>query len=316
MGQLEERVAIVTGAGRGLGRDHALYLAGRGARVVVNDIGVTATGGSLADGVVDEITAAGGQAVASDHDVSDWQAAAELVNTAVSEFGELHVLVNNAGIVRDRTLARMSEREWDDVLRVNLKGHAAPTAHALAYWRLRAKETGAPVSASVVHTTSIGGLMGNFGQANYTAAKLGVVGLSLTAALEGTRIGVRSNAIAPSARTPLTATTGSPVDIDVSTPEGGGFDFWDPGNVSPVVGWLAETDCSVSGQILQIAGNRLMVFSMPSAVHEMTTEGRWTSAALSRCVPDAAAPLPDIADFLTLQAEHAREGSGSSACSP
>lgn len=305
MQRLSGRVAIVTGAGRGLGRSHALRLAGEGARVVVNDVGVDDAGESSAERVVAEILEAGGQAVADLHDVSRWDGAAELVDAALTAFGELHVLVNNAGIVRDRTLARMSEQEWDDVVRVNLKGHAAPTAHALSHWRRQAK-SGRPVRASVVHTTSVAALMGNFGQANYAAAKLGVLALSLAVALEGARMGVRSNAIAPSARTPTVLA--NPTGLDVRPPSDSRFDYWDPGNVSPVVAWLAEDDCTLSGQILQVAGNGLRMFAMPHVTCELTTIGRWTRDDLERQVTDAAMPLPDITDFLAELAEQGADG--------
>jgi NAD(P)-dependent dehydrogenase (short-subunit alcohol dehydrogenase family) len=307
MQRLSGRVAIVTGAGRGLGRSHALCLAGEGAQVVVNDVGVDHTGRPLAECVAQEIVGAGGSAIADTHDISQWDGASAVIERALATFGDLHVLVNNAGIVRDRTLARMSEAEWDDVIRVNLKGHAAPSAHALRHWRSRAKQAGQPVRASIVHTTSVAGLMGHFGQANYAAAKLGVVALSLTIALEGAAIGVRSNAIAPSARTPTVLE--NPTGLDVLPPSDGSFDYWDPANVSPVVAWLAEAECTLSGQVLQVAGNALKLFSMPTPSGELTTEGRWTLDELARQVPDAAPTLPDIGAFLAELAEQgARRG--------
>lgn len=305
MQRLSGRVAIVTGAGRGLGRSHAIHLAGEGAKVVVNDVGVDDTGRRLAERVVEEIVEGGGDAVADAHDVSDWDGAAELVDRALTAFGDLHVLVNNAGIVRDRTLARMSEAEWDDVVRVNLKGHAAPTVHALGHWRRQAKE-GREVRASIVHTTSVAGLMGHFGQGNYAAAKLGVVALSLTAALEGAPMGVRSNAVAPSARTPTVLE--NPAGLDVSPPSDGSFDYWDPANVSAVVAWLAEADCTLSGQVLQVAGNGLRIFTMPTVARELSTVGRWTRDELAREVPAAATSLPDIRRFLAELAGQGADG--------
>jgi NAD(P)-dependent dehydrogenase (short-subunit alcohol dehydrogenase family) len=275
MGRLDGRVAIVSGAGRGLGRAHALCLAAQGAAVVVNDRGVAldGSGGTLtpAEEVVGEIRAAGGCAVASGHDVSSWEESRALVELAVTTFGDLHVLVNNAGILRDRTLANLTEAEWDDVIRVHLKGHAAPTRHAMAYWRERARVAGHPVRASVIHTSSLAGIAGNFGQAGYSAAKLGVVALSRVVALEGERIGVRSNAVSPSARTRL---AGGP------EPRPGEFDARDPANVSPLVAWLAEAECPANAQFYQVYGSRLLVLSMPTIVHDLRTDGRWTPEAL------------------------------------
>jgi NAD(P)-dependent dehydrogenase (short-subunit alcohol dehydrogenase family) len=285
MSRLDGRVAIVTGAGSGLGREHALFLAGQGASVLVNDLGGTVHGegrdSTAAQAVADEIVAAGGMAVPSGHDVSDWNEASDMVQAALDAFGELDVLVNNAGILRDRTMANMTEAEWDAVIRVHLRGHAAPTQHALAHWRDRAKD-GKPVTASVVHTTSIAGFVGNFGQANYSAAKAAVLGLSAVVALEGPRYGVRSNAVSPSARTRLTlAVPGA--EAELRPPEDPKeFDRLHPGNVSPLIGWLAEAECPANGQVFHISGSRLLVMSMPSIVHDLRTEGRWTLAELDR----------------------------------
>jgi NAD(P)-dependent dehydrogenase (short-subunit alcohol dehydrogenase family) len=274
MGRLDDRVVIVTGAGRGLGRAHALRLAEEGATVIVNDIGaeLDGSGGSTspAQQVVDEIVRSGGRAIANFDDISDWEQAGRLVQHAIDTYGDLHALVNNAGNLRDRTLANMSESEWDDVVRVHLKGHAAPTHHALAYWRGLAK-AGREVRASVVHTTSVAGLAGNFGQANYSAAKLGIVALSRVVAMEGARIGVRSNAVSPSARTRL-----------IQGPEApeGQFDPRDPANVSPLVAWLCEAGCPANGQIFQVYGSRLYLFSMPTIIRELDGQGRWTPERL------------------------------------
>jgi NAD(P)-dependent dehydrogenase (short-subunit alcohol dehydrogenase family) len=281
-GALEGRVVIVTGAGRGLGRAHALYLASQGARVLVNDLGGDVHGQGAdptpAQRVVAEITAGGGEAAVSGHDVSDWEEARRMVAQAVEAFGRLDVLVNNAGILRDRTLANMTEAEWDAVIRVHLKGHAAPSAHALAHWRDRSK-AGEDVKASVIHTTSVAAFAGSVGQANYSAAKAAVLALSRVISLEAARYGVRSNAVSPSARTRITTgkEDGGPV------PEG--FDEMDPGNVSPVIGWLAERDCPADSQIFHVSGSRLIVLSMPPIVHELRTEGRWTRDALARQLP-------------------------------
>ena len=297
-GRLAGRVAVVTGAGRGLGRSHALYLASHGAAVVVNDKGGDVHGRGSdrtpAETVVEEIVAAGGRAVASAHDVSDWEEASDLIAAAVQQFGDLHVLVNNAGILRDRTLANMSETDWDDVIRVHLKGHAAPTRHALAYWRGRAKG-GADVAASVIHTTSIAAFAGNFGQANYSAAKSAVLGLSQVVAMEGERFGVRSNAVSPSARTRITVADPHPGAVPAD------FDPFDPANVSPLIGWLSERDCPATAQVFHTYGNRVIVVAMPSVVHDLRTEGRWTAEELDRQLTPALAVPTRLEDFLDVR---------------
>lgn len=282
----------MTGAGRGLGRAHALALASGGAAIIVNDLGGDVHGqgrdSSPAEHVVAEVTARGGRAVVSHHDVSDWSQANELVELALETFGDLHVLVNNAGILRDRTLAKMEETEWDAVLRVHLKGHAATIRHAVAYWRAQAK-TGQVVRASVVNTTSVAGFAGNFGQAAYAAAKLGIVGLSRVAALEGARYGVRSNAVSPSARTRLEESL---------QPATGEFDAFDPANVSPLVAWLAEADCPATAQIFQIYGDRLVVVGMPAPVHYLKNGARWTPETLDAVLPNRLLVPPRIDQFV------------------
>src|ERR1700728_3690233 len=236
MGALDGRVAIITGAGRGIGREHALLFATEGAKVVVNDLG----GGedrSAAEQVVDEITEMGGEAIANAEDVADWEAGKRLVEAAVETFGDLHVLVNNAGILRDRVLANMTEDEWDSVMRVHLKGHFVPTRHAAAYWRERTK-AGKEVKGSVINTSSTSGLLGNPGQANYGAAKAGIAAFTVIAAQELSRYGVRVNAIVPAARTRMTENTPGLSDV-VKAPDSGAFDVWNPANVSPLVAYLA-----------------------------------------------------------------------------
>ena len=239
------RVAIVTGAGRGLGREHALLLASEGAAVVVNDLG-GGTDGSGSDvtpaqSVVDEIVGAGGRAVVNTDDVSDWEGAGRLVSQAVDEFGRLDVLINNAGVLRDRMLVNMSEDEWDVVMRVNAKGHAAPLHHAAAYWRQQAK-AGETVRASVINTASPSALFANVGQTNYGAAKMAVTGLTMIAAKELASYGVRVNVIAPAARTRLTGDgSGSERDPDE-------FDRMDPANVAPWVAYLASERCTITGR--------------------------------------------------------------------
>jgi NAD(P)-dependent dehydrogenase (short-subunit alcohol dehydrogenase family) len=298
---LDQRVVVVTGSGRGLGRAHALLLGSLGASVVVNDVGADVSGEgadtSPARQVVEEIVGAGGRAVVSGHDVADWSQAEELIALAVETYGDLHGLVNNAGILRDRTLANLTEAEWDAVIRVHLKGHAATTAHAMAYWRTQSK-AGRPVQASIVHTTSIAAFGGNFGQANYTAAKSGIIGLSRVAALEGERYGVRSNAVSPSARTRLGLQSPRAVETLAAPPEESAFDRFDPANVSPLVAWLLTADCPANAQVFQSDGNRVGIVQMPTIVHELHANGRWTVDALAEELPAHLLRPPQLGDFL------------------
>jgi len=255
------RVVIVTGAGRGLGREHALEFARQGAAVVVNDLGVARDGGGSADegpahDVVREIGSLGGQAVASDHDIASPDGAAALVATAVEEFGRLDALVNNAGFLRDRMLVNLGEDEWDAVMRVHLKGHFLPLKNAAAYWRAETK-AGRPVDARVVNTTSGAGLYGNVGQANYAAAKAGIVGLTVVAAAELARYGVTVNAIAPAARTRMTEELFTDM---MAAPEAGGFDVMAPENVAPLVTWLGSAESrGVTGRVFEVKGGEICV---------------------------------------------------------
>ena len=256
-GLCEGRVAIVTGAGRGLGRAHALELARQGARVVVNDVGAALDGVGRSDQpareVVAAIRAAGGQAVANAEDVADWEGAARLVHRALDAFGRLDVLVTNAGFLRDRMLVAMTEADWDDVVRVHLKGHLAPLRHAAAYWRERSK-AGEPVAARVVTTSSGAGLLGSVGQGNYSAAKGGIATLTVVAAAELARYGVTVNGIAPVARTRMTARTFA----DRMAPVASGFDPMAPENVSPLVAWLAsEESVHVTGRVFEVEGSSI-----------------------------------------------------------
>src|SRR4051812_48803833 len=219
MGLMDGRVAIITGAARGLGLEHARLFAQQGARVVVNDLG------DAAEEAAAELRASGFEAIANTDDIADWKGGQALIETAVSAFGRLDVLVNNAGILRDRVLVNMAEEEWDDIMRVHLKGHFVPTRFAAAYWREQAK-AGAEVDASIVHTSSTSGLLGNPGQTNYGAAKAGIGSFSIICAQELGHYGVRSNCIVPAARTRLTEAT--PGLGDVVAPPADGFDVWDP----------------------------------------------------------------------------------------
>ena len=280
MGHLDGRVAVITGAGRGIGREHALLFAREGAMVVVNDRGGAGDGSGSDAGpaqqVVDEITAAGGKAVANTDDVASWDGAAALVEQAVGEFGDLHVLVNNAGILRDAFLAGMDEKQWDDVIAVHLKGHAAPLHHAAAYWKAQTK-AGVAVDGSVVNTSSASGtFMPNAGQANYGAAKAGIAALTLVAADELERVGVRVNAIAPIARTRLTlATPGMGALFAAEVPEGE-FDAFDPSNISPLVAWLASSDCALTGKVFAVQGGGISELAGWHDIRTIESEGPWT----------------------------------------
>jgi NAD(P)-dependent dehydrogenase (short-subunit alcohol dehydrogenase family) len=276
MGALDGRVAIITGAGRGLGREHALLFASEGAKVVVNDLGgdMHGEGGdpSAAMEVVQEIKDAGGEAVVNGDNVADWKGAERLIEQAVDTFGELHVLVNNAGILRDRVIINMTEEEWDSVINVHLKGHFAPTRHAAVYWRNCAK-AGQTMQASIIHTTSTSGLFANPGQANYDAAKSGIATFSQVCAKELTRYGVRSNAIAPGARTRLTEATPGLGDA-VKAPDEG-FDVWHPANVSPLVAYLATADCPVTGECFMVQGGKVQRVQGWKPAQVIEKDDRW-----------------------------------------
>ena len=277
MGHLDGRVAIITGAGRGIGREHALLFASEGAKVVVNDLGsARSSGGDDAVGeVVSEVRALGAEAVANYDDVADWEGGKRLVQTALDAFGDLHVLVNNAGILRDRYLVNMTEQEWDEVVQVHLKGHFAPLRHAAAYWRDQVK-AGRPVSASVINTSSTSGLFGNPGQANYGAAKAGIGALTVIAAAELARYGVRVNGIAPAARTRLTEATPGLGEIVAAPDDPARFDEWDPANVAPVVAWLASEACSVTGRMLYVFGGTIAPMSGWTRALGISRPERWT----------------------------------------
>jgi NAD(P)-dependent dehydrogenase (short-subunit alcohol dehydrogenase family) len=288
LGALDGRVAIITGAGRGLGREHALLFASEGARVVVNDLGGAADGTgddrSAAEQVVDEIRAFGGEAVTSGDDVASWDGAQRLIDTAVETFGDVHVLVNNAGNLRDRMLVNMSEEDWDAVIHVHLKGHFLPTRLAAGYWREQVKQ-GKTVNASIVNTSSTSGLLGNPGQSNYGAAKAGIAAFTVIAAQELARYGVRVNAIAPAARTRLTEQTPGLGDIVKAPRDAAKFDVWHPANVSPLVAYLATADCPLTGRVLFVQGGQVRVFQNWSRAGELDKKDRWTVEELAKQLP-------------------------------
>jgi NAD(P)-dependent dehydrogenase (short-subunit alcohol dehydrogenase family) len=285
-GLCEDRVVIVTGAGRGIGRAHALAFAREGARVVVNDVGAALDGSGASGGpaqqVVDEIRAAGGQAVANTDDVADWDGAARLVSTAIEAFGRLDVLVNNAGFLRDRMLVNLAEDEWDAVIRVHLKGHFAPLRHAAAYWRAEVK-AGRVADARVINTSSGAGLQGSVGQGNYSAAKAGIAGLTLVAAAELARYGVTVNAIAPAARTRMTERTFAET---MATPDGG-FDAMAPENVSPLVVWLGSGRSSkITGRVFEVEGGRVSLADGWRHGPSADRGARWEPGELGPVVED------------------------------
>ena len=297
---------IVTGGGRGLGREHALLFARLGANVVVNDNGSASDGSaaeqSPADEVVAEIEAIGGRAVAHAGSVSDWDSAAAMVDLAVETFGGLDVLVNNAGILRDRFTVNMSEAEWDAVMNVHLKGHFCPLRHASAYWREQSK-LGKPVNAAVVNTSSPSGLRGNPGQLNYAAAKAGIAAMTQVASRELERYGVRVNAIAPVARTRLTlASPEFATNLEVAD---GDFDEWDPANVSPLVAWLAAPDCRLSGQVFIVVGGHIGWQQGWSEIQTFDKAGRWTVDELRESLKDLPAGAPEFVS--SLQAKQRRD---------
>jgi NAD(P)-dependent dehydrogenase (short-subunit alcohol dehydrogenase family) len=282
MGALDGRVAIITGAGRGIGREHALLFAREGARVVVNDLGGAADGTGADAGpaqqVVEEIRALGGEAVANVDNVADWEGGERLIQTALDAFGGLDVLVNNAGILRDRMLTNMSEDEFDAVVHVHLKGHFVPLRFAAAYWREQSK-AGNPVNASVINTSSTSGLFGNVGQVNYGAAKTGIATMTMIAQMELERYGVRCNAIAPSAMTRLIATIPGREDAAATDDE------WhprDPANVSPFVAYLATADCPIKGRVFWVAGGDVGLFQPFAIVDRIHVDHRWTLDELQK----------------------------------
>jgi NAD(P)-dependent dehydrogenase (short-subunit alcohol dehydrogenase family) len=289
MGALEGRVAVITGAGRGIGREHALLFAREGASVVVNDLGGSNAGEGAdsdpAHEVVAEIVAAGGRAVADTGNVAEWDGAKSLVDRAVSEFGGLDVVVNNAGILRDGFLAGLDESQWDAVIAVHLKGHFNVLRHAASYWKEQFKAGHRP-NAAVINTASASGItIPNAGQANYGAAKAGIAALTLVAAEELERYGVRVNAIAPMARTRLTLATPGMGAIFAAEVPAGEFDAFSPANISPLVAYLAGAECPITGKVFAVQGGAISELAGWHDVKTIETEGPWL-------IDDIAARLP------------------------
>ncbi|MBF6242140.1 SDR family oxidoreductase [Nocardia elegans] len=289
MGVLDGRVAVITGAGRGIGREHALLFAREGASVVVNDLGGSNAGEGADAGpaqhVVEEIRAAGGKAVANTDNVAQWDGAKNLVDQAISEFGTLDVVINNAGILRDGFIAGLEESQWDAVIAVHLKGHFNVLRHAAAYWKDQSK-AGKQPNAAVVNTASASGVtLPNAGQANYGAAKAGIAALTLVAAEELERYGVRVNAIAPMARTRLTLATPGMGAIFAAEVGEGEFDAFSPANISPLVAYLATDKCPVTGKVFAVQGGAISELGGWHDVKTIETDGPWL-------IDDIAARLP------------------------
>ncbi len=296
MGICEGRIVVVTGAGRGIGRGHALEFARQGAKVVVNDLGaeLDGSGGSTgpAGEVVDAIRAMGGEAVANGDDVADWEGAQRLISTAVDTFGGLDVLVNNAGFLRDRMIVSTSEEEWDTVIRVHLKGHFAPTRFAAAYWREQQK-AGAAVDGRVINTSSGAGLMGSVGQGTYSAAKAGIAALTMVESAELGRYGATANAIAPAARTRMTEAVFADT---MAKPEDDAFDAMAPENVAPLVVWLGSSESKgVTGRVFEVEAGIISVADGWQHGTQVDKGARWTPEELGPVVEQLLASAPDPA---------------------
>ena len=293
MGICDGRVVIITGAGRGLGREHALAFAAEGAKVVVNDVGASLQGDgndmSPAQEVVDLIRANGGEAITNGDDIADWDGAGRLVQSAIDTFGGLDTVVTNAGIVRDRMFVNMSVDEWDAVIRVHLRGTFCPVKHAVDYWRAESK-AGRPREGRVVTTSSGAGLHGSIAQTNYSAAKAGIAIFTINIAAELGRIGVNANSIAPSARSRMTEEAFAEMMAKPET----GFDAMDPANISPLVVWLGSGDCNVSGRVFECAGGLISLADGWQVGAEFDKGDKWDPAEIGAVVDDLvkAAPAP------------------------
>jgi NAD(P)-dependent dehydrogenase (short-subunit alcohol dehydrogenase family) len=294
MGALDGRVAIITGAGRGIGREHVLLFAAEGAKVVVNDLGGTNDGTGMdatpAQQVVDEITAMGGQAVANYDNVADWEGAQHMINAAVEAFGDLDILVNNAGILRDRVLVNMTEAEWDAVIAVHLKGHFAPSRWAAAYWREQHK-AGVTKPRNIVHTSSTSGLFANPGQSNYGAAKTGIATFSQILAKELARYNVKSNSIAPAARTRLTEATPGLGERIAAPSDAAQFDEWDPANISPLVAYLASAACDFTGETFFVKAGEVTRIRSWERAETVEQNDRWKVSELTAALNKMAAQV-------------------------
>lgn len=291
MGALEGRIAIITGAGRGIGREHALLFAREGAKVLVNDLGGSNSGegedAGPAQQVVDEIVAAGGTAVANTDNIATWEGAKTVVDQAIAEFGGLDVVVNNAGILRDAYIASMTEQEWDSVIAVHMKGHAAVLHHAAAYWKEQSKAGNQP-NASVINTASASGVtLPNAGQANYGAAKAGIAAMTLVAAEELERYGVRANAIAPIARTRLTLATPGMGAVFAIEPEPGEADLFGPAQISPMVAHLASADCKLTGKVYAVQGGAISELVGWQTGTTIETDGDWEIDLIAKQLGEA-----------------------------
>jgi NAD(P)-dependent dehydrogenase (short-subunit alcohol dehydrogenase family) len=291
MGICDGRIVVITGAGRGIGREHALEFASQGAKIVVNDLGAEIDGSGSSAGpageVVDEIRGMGGEAVANGDDVSDYEGAGRLIQTAIDSFGGLDVLVNNAGILRDRMLVNMTIEEWDAVIRVHLRGTFAPTRHAVEYWRNRSK-AGETNDARVINTTSPSGIYGNVGQTNYGAAKAGIASFTVIAAMELGRYGITVNAIAPAALTRMTESLSMGAQSAATKPEE--FDPLDPGNIAPLVVWLGSSESAeITGRVFNVLGGEISVAEGWVAGPGADKKDRWDPAELGKVVHDLVA---------------------------
>lgn len=278
MGILDKRVVIITGAGGGLGAAHARVLAAEGACVLVNDINESA-----AQAVVDEIVAAGGQAAVNTSDITNYEDSARAVQQAIDTWGDLHVVLNNAGINRDRMFASMSEADWDAIMSVHLKGHFCITSHAVQYWRNQSK-AGKPVSGRILNTTSGAGLQGSIGQSNYAAAKAGIAALTLNQAAELGRYGITANAVAPAARTGMT-TAVEAMATRMAAPTDGSFDYWAPENVSSLFAWLAsEASNDVTGRIFESEGGKISIADGWRSTEGVDKGARWAPAEVGEAM--------------------------------